>query len=239
MNNFLIITGASRGIGKETAQLFVNAGWAVINLSRHLCEIPSVLNITVDLAADNWLESLPPIRPGNGLLKTLKSPAQISLVHNAAVNEKDSVNDLSARALRKILEVNLIAPVQLNQLLIPQMGPGSSIIYVGSTLSEKAVKNAASYVISKHALVGLMRSTCQDLAGTGIHTACVCPGFTDTEMLQAHVGYDQSVIASIENRVSAHRLIRPVEIAELIWFCANHEVINGSVLHANLGQIEH
>ena len=41
-----------------------------------------------------------------------------------------------------------------------------------------------SYVVSKHALVGMMRATCQDLAGREIHTACICPGFTDTEMFR-------------------------------------------------------
>eukprot|EP01043_Picozoa_sp_COSAG02_P056833 COSAG02_NODE_6801_length_3352_cov_170.007378_3_plen_92_part_00 len=52
--------------------------------------------------------------------------------------------------------------------------------FVGSTLSEKAVANTASYVTAKHAMVGLMRATCQDLAAAAapVHTALVCPGFT-------------------------------------------------------------
>jgi NAD(P)-dependent dehydrogenase (short-subunit alcohol dehydrogenase family) len=52
--------------------------------------------------------------------------------------------------------------------------------FVGSTLSEKAVANTASYVTAKHAMVGLMRATCQDLAvaAAPVHTAAICPGFT-------------------------------------------------------------
>jgi 3-oxoacyl-[acyl-carrier protein] reductase len=72
------------------------------------------------------------------------------------------------------------------------MGPGSSVLYVGSTLSEKAVPGSFSYVVSKHAQLGMMRATCQDLMGTGIHTAMVCPGFTDTEMLRNHLGTTNS-----------------------------------------------
>lgn len=150
----------------------------------------------------------------------------------------DSVVDLQASIFRNTLELNIVAPVKLNQLVLKKMLPGSSIIYIGSTLSEKAVKNAASYVITKHALVGLMRSTCQDLADTGIHTACICPGFTDTEMLREHLSHNPELLKLISNRVGAKRLIKPSEIAELILFCANHEVINGSILHAHLGQIE-
>lgn len=233
MRGSLVITGASRGIGKETAALFSKAGWLVVNLSRHPCEIADVTNIAVDLSCPDW-ENL----AQDSLLKALPPSGKICIVHNSALNTKDNVQNLQASAFREILELNLITPLKLNQLLLKNMLPGSSIIYMGSTLSEKAVKNAASYVITKHALVGLMRSTCQDLAGTGIHTACICPGFTDTEMLRDHLGQNPEILESISNRVGAKRLINPLEIAELILFCANHEVINGSVLHANLGQIE-
>ncbi len=95
-----------------------------------------------------------------------------------------------------------------------------------------------SYVISKHALVGLMRATCQDLATREIHTACICPGFTDTEMLRTHVGEDSGVLDAIAAMNPFGRLIEPREIAESILFAAQHPVINGAVLHANLGQIE-
>ncbi len=234
MKNVLIITGGSRGIGFDTAKLFLQAGWLVINLSRHSCDYSTVVNLFADLSTPNWAEAVKP-----ALFEHVSGADKISIVHNAALNEKDSVGDLSLHALQRVFTVNVLAPVALNQILLPLMPKGSSIIYIGSTLAEKAVKNAASYVITKHALVGLMRSTCQDLAGTGIHTACVCPGFTDTEMLREHVHHDQGIIQSISRQVAGGRLIAPQEIAELIWFCANHEVINGSVLHAHLGQIEH
>ena len=116
--------------------------------------------------------------------------------------------------------------------------PSSAIIYLGSTLAEKAVANSFSYVTSKHAVIGMMRATCQDLDGTGIHTACVCPGFTDTEMLQVHLGDDEDVLAGITKLSTFGRLITPEEIAATICFAALNPVVNGSVIHANLGQIE-
>ena len=87
-------------------------------------------------------------------------------------------------------------------------------------------------------MIGMMRATCQDLAGSGIHTACICPGFTDTEMLRAHVGDSDEVLKMIGNMSSYSRLIEPVEIARSIEFAVANPVINGSVIHANLGQIE-
>jgi 3-oxoacyl-[acyl-carrier protein] reductase len=232
MNNYLIITGASRGIGKATANLFLDAGWSVINISRHPCALQNVINLTADLSDPEWAPSIK-----KSLQAIIQTRCKITLVHNAAVNQKDTLENLQPDALRNVFEVNVVAPLILNQCLLKNMLPGSSILYIGSTLSEKAVKNAASYVTTKHALIGLMRSTCQDLVGTGIHTACICPGFTDTEMLREHL-QNPTILQSITELVTAKRLINPLEIAECIFFCANHAVINGSVFHANLGQIQ-
>ena len=136
------------------------------------------------------------------------------------------------------MRVNVSAINTLNRYLLPAMGKQSSVLYVGSTLSEKAVAGAFSYVISKHAQLGMMRASCQDLAGTGIHTAMVCPGFTETEMLKQHLGGDTSLMHEIGSQNGFGRLVDPDEIAAaLIWAQAN-PVINGSVIHANLGQTE-
>lgn len=229
----LVITGASRGIGLAVANHFLNKGYQVINLSRSTCPLDAVRQIPVDLSDPVSIASI-----SDELCEEVKNCDQLLLVHNAGLLQKDSVSDVSSAALRRSLEVNLVAPVVINQILLPLMPPSSSIIYVGSTLSEKAVANSLSYVVAKHGLIGLMRSTCQDLAGTGIHTACVCPGFTDTEMLRAHIGNDQAVIDSISQSVTFGRLITPEEIAETIYFCATNPVLNGGVIHANLGQIE-
>ncbi len=82
----------------------------------------------------------------------------------------------------------------------------------------------------------MMRATCQDLAGRRIHTACICPGFTDTEMLRQHVSAD--AMESVKAMSAYNRLIDPDEIAETLFWAAQNPVINGSVLHANLGQVE-
>lgn len=233
MSNYLVITGASRGIGCSSAQQFVQQGWQVINLSRSPCPINGVINLTIDLTEPDWH-----IKHAEALLSHLKNAARICLVHNAGVCFRDRVTNLSGEQLRLVLELNVVAPALLNQLLLPLMLPGSSIVYIGSTLAEKAVPNTASYVVSKHALAGLMKATCQDLDNSGIHTCCICPGITDTEMLRERIQHSPQVLQALQHKVTAHRLIEPQEIADVVWFCANHPVINGAVLHAHLGQLE-
>ena len=227
----LIITGASAGIGLHTAQRFLAEGYTVINLSRRRCPLQQVNHINCDLASAGFLENI-----SGQLTPLLKQSEEIVLIHNAARMNNDSAVETPSNSFRDTLEVNLVAPNSLNYFAIPFMNPGSSILYVGSTLSEKAVPGSFSYVVSKHAMVGMMRATCQDLAGRGIHTCCICPGFTDTEMLREHVPAD--ALDSVRAISAFERLVEPDEIAECLFWAAQNPVINGSLLHANLGQIE-
>lgn len=227
----LIITGASAGIGLKTAELFLNAGYQVTNLSRRACPLTKVHNIACDLSKQNFLEDI-----GQALTDQIRSSGEIVLIHNAAKLVGDTTFDTVSSALREVFEINLVAPNSLNQFVLPFMGANSSIIYVGSTLSEKAVPGSFSYVTSKHAVIGMMRATCQDLAGKQIHTACICPGFTNTEMLREHIPAE--AMAQIAGMSAFERLVEPEEIGSTLLWAASNPVINGAVIHANLGQVE-
>ncbi len=227
----LIITGGSAGIGLATAERFLDAGYAVTNISRRPCPVAGVDHLPGDLSSADFVAGL-----SESLRSILEMADQVTLIHNASRLLHDSAADTPSEQLRAVVEVNLMAPNALNRLAIPYMHAGSSILYVGSTLAEKAVPNSYSYVVTKHALLGMMRSTCQDLAGRGIHTACICPGFTDTEMLRAHV--PEEAMTAVASLSAFGRLIDPGEIAETLLWAAMNPVINGAALHANLGQLE-
>ena len=227
----MIITGASSGIGMHTAQRFLNEGYEVINLSRRRCPIDAVNHINCDLSAHGFIDNI-----WGQMQPLLDAAEQVVLVHNAARLDNDSAVETPSNRLREVLEINVIAPNTLNFSVLPFMRSGSSVLYVGSTLSEKAVPGSYSYVISKHAMVGMMRATCQDLTGRDVHTACVCPGFTDTEMLREHVGEES--LPAVGKLSTFGRLIDPDEIADTLYWAARSPVINGAVIHANLGQVE-
>ncbi|MEM9257436.1 MAG: SDR family oxidoreductase [Pseudomonadota bacterium] len=228
-----IITGASVGIGAATAAAFAAEGFKVFNLSRRPCPQSDVENIACDLADPDNLPSIL-----DGIAALLPDFSSVALVHNASQMRKDSAQDCSSDSLRAVLETNVVGINTINVRLLPLLPVDSSVLYVGSTLSEKAVAGSFSYVTSKHAQLGMMRATCQDLMDSGIHTALICPGFTDTEMLRTHIGTDPETEAAIGGMNSFGRLILPEEIAELIRWAHHNPVINGAVLHANLGQKE-
>ena len=231
--NTAIISGASVGIGRETARAFLEDGYRVFNLSRRSCPLEGVSNIACDLASSDSISGT-----CAELSNAVSGSERVALVHNASQMLKDSAQDCDSDQLRQVLETNVVAINSLNQRLLPLLPSGSSVLYVGSTLSEKAVPGSFSYVVSKHAQLGMMRATCQDLMGSGMHTALICPGFTDTEMLRTHLGDNTELVEAIAGMNSFNRLIEPAEIAELIHWAHNNPVINGAVLHANLGQKE-
>ncbi len=226
-----VITGSSVGIGLATAEKFLGESYEVINLSRRKCPIQSVRNMPCDLGHHRFLDDLQ-----SELGLSLEQADSLVLVHNATRYENDTALTIPSQTLREVFEVNLVGPNTLNGFVIPYMNSGSAIVFIGSTLSDKAVSSNFSYVISKHAQVGMMRALCQDLVGTGIHTACVCPGFTNTEMLHSHV--PESAMSEIRAISAFGRLIEPEEIANVVYWVTQNPVINGSIIHANLGQVE-
>ena len=230
LKKFLIITGGSSGIGFATAKLFQENNYSIINLSRSKIDLDNAIHIDIDLSTPNWQESLE-----SNFKDLLSSSDQICLIHNASKMQSDTVESFNDDNLREVIEVNLVGPSILNKITIPFMNKGSSILYVGSTLSEKAVPHMSSYVMTKHGMIGLMRSTCQDLFGRFIHTACICPGATETEMLVEYVQGNQEALKVMASTLSENRLITSEEIAKTLFFCANNSVLNGSVIHANLG----
>ena len=228
-----IISGASVGIGSATAELFAQEGYIVYCLARRECPVSGVNSIECDLSTQGSIDDA-----CQRLERELVDCEEIALVHNASQMLKDRVDGCASDNLAHVLAINVTGINSLNQYLIPMMQASSSVLYIGSTLSEKAVANSFSYVTSKHAQLGMMRATCQDLMGSGVHTAMICPGFTDTEMLRTHLGNDPEVEAAVAGMNSFSRLIDPAEIAELIRWAHHNPVINGAILHANLGQKE-
>lgn len=231
-----IVTGASVGIGKAVAARFLAEGARVFGISRRPCPVEGVESLRVDLGDPAAVETA--IAELDVELETLGDKVELHLIQNAAVMPRDSVADIERESVERALRINLLAPMMLNAGLRPRMGQGSSILYVGSTLSEKAVPGRASYVTTKHGLVGLMRATVQDLFGQAIHTACVCPGFTDTEMLKPVLDADPALREAVLAMVSFGRLLEPEEIADVLVYASKTPALNGALIHANLGQRE-
>ena len=117
MKPLLVITGASRGIAKATAEYFFDHGWEVVNLSRHACDVTGVTNIKVDFIQQEWELN------ATKVLKAFfeNNNRHLCLVHSAATSCHDTIQNLDPHQLEKMFAVNVLPP--------PKTEPTSFTLY--------------------------------------------------------------------------------------------------------------
>ena len=186
----VLITGASRGIGRATAIACAKRGTQLGLLGRASSELREasvwcansgaarVLALHADAARAEELE-----RAAHEFVAAFGAPDAI--VHNAGIAGRTSVEDTTLASWEEHLRVNLTSTFVLTRALLPAMrarGTGH-IVFVGSISSTLGTANLSAYCASKWALVGFMKSLAAELSDSGLMTCAVLPGSVDTEML--------------------------------------------------------
>ncbi len=181
-----LITGASSGIGKATAEALVARGWQVTGTSRDPAAIPAgdriagVDYVALDLAAPASVEALA------DRLATVDA-----LVNNAGESQSGPFEELPADALRRLFEINVHGPVRLAQLALPGMRARrrGTVVMVGSMLASFPVAYRSSYVASKAALRGFAESARHEYSPYGVWLTTVEPGSINTGISERRTAY--------------------------------------------------
>jgi len=208
-----LVTGAARGIGRAAAEALRKAGCKVIGLDREACEV--VYDLT-DIA---------------GIAKVVQSLGDVDiLVNNAGVQNAVSIDRYTDEARRRILAVNLEAPVELIRVLSRQMVARKSgrIINLASVAAYTAHTDLW-YGVTKAGVVSFTRSFAALLGPHGIQVNAVAPGPIDTALLDKA---QPERVQELMTKVYTRRKGEPEEVAEAIrWLALDApEIINGAVL---------
>lgn len=186
-NQIVIITGASSGIGKETAFAFARKKAKIVIAARRedkLKEIADeiqksggqVLIVKTDVAKFEDCENL--------IKTTLNKWGRIDiLVNNAGWGVHASVEDTPIQDMKDIIDTNLMGPFYLMKLVLPIMKKQGSghIINVSSVIGRRGIGMSSAYCTTKFALIGLTESLQVELRGTPVHASTICPGLTNTD----------------------------------------------------------
>jgi NAD(P)-dependent dehydrogenase (short-subunit alcohol dehydrogenase family) len=237
-----VVTGASQGIGRRTAEILAGRGYALalndIQSTQGTLEAvrqlgAKAVEIRADVSSEGDVERVAQIVQQQYRRVDL-------LVNNAGISFIRPAEETGAEDWRRVLEVNLTGPFLLcrafGKLMLQQRE--GAIVNVASVAGLAGIADRAAYNASKHGLIGLTRTLAAEWGGRGVRCNAVCPGWVKTEMDQADQAGGNYSDADIENRVPMARFARPTEIAEAIAFLADPKLsgfVNGMELRVDGG----
>jgi NAD(P)-dependent dehydrogenase (short-subunit alcohol dehydrogenase family) len=241
-----LVTGGSRGIGREAALLLAAAGARVMVVSRDPAELATVglEYIAADLGtAEGCALAVAETEQRLGPIEVLVVNHGIGSAHERLVWEQDPA------VWRETMRINLDGPFELTRLTVGGMckrGFGR-VVFTSSTAGEKAERSGSAYTASKHGVIGLARAVAQDAGPFGVTSNAVLPGWVRTAMAERSAQAESkrrgvSVDQVWRERAAIYpqnRVLEPREVAEVIAFLCSDAGggVNGEAITVALGGI--
>jgi 3-hydroxybutyrate dehydrogenase len=249
----VLITGASRGIGRAIALAFAARGAQLALAARGQQALKDVAR-QAETQGTRAVAFEADLSDRNVAARLIREVEQELghvdiLINNAGQGSADSprpVVDFENDFWDRSLMVNLTTPYLLCKAVLPPMlkKKWGRIINIGSIMSKVPGIHMAAYVASKHGLLGLTRALALEVAKEGISVNCICPGATHTEMSDRRLRYNaelsgQSFEEVEKNLTPMGRRAEPEEIAALALFLASEEAgsITGQAYNVDCGQV--
>lgn len=201
-----LITGSSKGLGRSLAIMFAHNKYNVIIHGRDEPALAEVEELVLgnNVNCDAILGDLSSQKTLDSLWEMAADRELDVLINNAAIHAHLPFGEMSEKEMRRIIEVNLIVPVQLTMKIYPLMRAKKSgiIININSMAATVANELEAAYVASKHGLRGFARSLRYEATRHGVRVVSVYLGAMQTGMTSYRTDWE--------------RLIAPEEVAVVI-----------------------
>ncbi len=223
----ILITGASRGIGRAVALRLAKAGRELLLHGRDRPSLEESARLVgerkaqarlfvADLAQPAEVEALAAAAGGEPLA---------ALVHNAGLALVKPALELTLEEWQRSLAVNVTAPFLLSRLLAPRLPSGATIVHVLSVAARQGFPGWAAYCTAKFALEGFSQCLRQELRPVGVRVVNVYPSATSTELWDGVAG-----------SWPRERMLAPEEVAEAVAFAVERpaEVLVGELVLGHL-----
>jgi len=237
----VLITGASKGIGRATAILFAQKGYNVsinYNKSRNHAQDLMKFMIKNGYSTAAYQADVSIQEQAVDLVKqTIGDFGGLDvIVNNAGIAQTKLFTDITEKDWDNIFDVNIkgmyfVLNAALPFLISQKRG---KIINVSSIWGVCGASCEAHYSSAKAAVIGLTKALAKELGPSGINVNCVCPGVIDTQMLDE---YAQEELNALKDRTPLGRLGTPEDVAKSIYFLAsdNADFITGQILNVDGG----
>ena len=237
-NKVAIITGGAGSIGKTTAKLFLAEGAKVLLVDISETQLKEVVS---ELGSKNVAYCVADVSKAIEVKayvnEAVKLFGKIDVFFNNAGIEGvvKPLVDYPEDVFDKVIAVNVKGIWLGNKYVLPQMNEGGSIILTSSVAGIIGFAGLGAYVTSKHAVVGIMRTTAIEAAPQKIRVNSVHPSPVNNRMMRsieegASAGHGEEVKKQFEATIPLKRYAEPTEIAQLVLFLAsdNSQFITGT-----------
>lgn len=236
----VLITGASRGIGKAVLAAFADAGATVIGSAT---SDQGAQAISTYINDHGW--------QGTGITLSVNDPDRIDaaikqihdtvgnitvLINNAGITDDNLLMRMKPEQWDNVIDTNLSGVYRLSKAVLRDMLKArfGRIINIASVVGVMGNAGQANYAASKAGMIGFAKSLAREIGSRGITVNTIAPGFITTDMTeQLPEAQKQALIA----QVPLAKLGKPEDIAEAALFLAKANYITGETLHVNGGMI--
>lgn len=243
MNGTVLITGASRGIGRACALAFASAGFCVAaNYHAHDKEALSLRNeiramgavceiFRADVADRVQVDAMSQrINDAFGRVEVL--------VNNAGIAQQKLFSDITDEDWRRMFDVNVKGMFHCTQAALPAMisARRGSIVNISSIWGIAGASCEVHYSASKAAVIGFTKALAKEVGPSGVRVNCVAPGVVETDMIAA---LEEGAKKELEAETPLGRIGTPEDIAQTVLFLAGEgaKFITGQVISPNGGII--
>ena len=232
----VIVTGASRGIGRAIARRFAEEGADLLLTATGVQQLgdtlgdcvgagAKVLTMAADIADRSQCEAM--------VQRAVEALGGLDvLVNNAGIYKAGRFIDYDPETFDRIMQVNAYGTFHAMQFALRHMkaNGGGKVVNIASTAGRWESMNQSAYNASKHAVIGMTRCAALEHAKDNITINAICPGFVETDMIDQFD--DHAALAGIPveklkemllGRVPMGRMLQPVEIAHLAVYLASGE----------------
>ena len=241
LGRVVLVTGASRGIGRAIALELASRGASVA--ATYLSKKSQWVELESELRGTSSRHLLVPADVGNyrqvdSMMRQVhKRLGKIHfLILNAGISRGSLIRRMKLAEWNEVIETNLsgafhCAKSALNHMVLKE---GSRIILISSILGETGGVGQVNYSAAKAGLIGMTKSLARELAPDRVTVNAVAPGFTDTDMFRA---LSPRIQKKVIRFIPLGRLARPEEIAGVVRFLCSEGAgyITGTVIHVNGG----
>jgi 3-oxoacyl-[acyl-carrier protein] reductase len=234
-----LVTGGSRGIGKEIVLDFLREGASVWFLDLAPSEFQAEMDKAAAAGGGKAVFKKADVSAAAEVAKVVEEVASEAgaidiLVNNAGITRDGLIFRMSLENWEKVMAINLTSAFLLSQavarLMIKQRS--GSIINMASIVGVGGSAGQANYASSKAGLIGLTRSLAKETGGRGVRVNAVAPGYIDTDMTR---GLPEAVRQAFLTQVSMARPGQPQEVARVVSFLASDmaSYVSGTVLRVD------